>query len=71
MKLTEKQRRDRLEILSYIAERGGTANWSQLHSRGFHYMTVSAMTLAGWLTSPLAYKYEITPTGRAALGGEK
>lgn len=65
--LTKRQLTERLGILDIVLETGGEASWSKLHSRGFHYMTVSAMVLQGWLSSPSAYEYRITPAGRAAL----
>lgn len=66
-KLTKRQVTERLGVLEVVSEMGGEASWSRLHSRGFHYMTVSAMVLQGWLSSPSAYEYRITPAGRAAL----
>ncbi|MCP8895299.1 hypothetical protein KYK29_10165 [Shinella daejeonensis] len=75
MKLTAQQQEARIAILHDMEERfGGKATWSQLHSRGHHYMQVSAAALRGDLRTVMDYHYEITPSGRQALaskGGER
>ena len=68
MKLTERQEVARVAILRDIESRfGGKATWSQLHSRGHHYMQVSAAALRGDIRTIMDYHYEITDAGRAAL----
>jgi len=76
MKLRTRQQEARIAILRDVVDRfGGSATWSQLHSRGHHYMQVSAAALRGDLRTVMDYHYEITPAGRHALatskGGER
>lgn len=68
MKLTARQQEARIAILRDVAERfGGTATWSQLHTRGHHYMQVSSAALRGDLERDDHYHFAITDAGRQAL----
>lgn len=62
--MTKKQIDERLAILAFVVTNGGSAVWSQLHGRGFHYMTVQSMALAGLLRTTLSYTYSLTEAGR-------
>ncbi len=65
--LAPKKQAARIEVLTEVVRLGGNATWSQLHSRGLHYMSVSAAALRGDLREVTSYHYAITDAGRAAL----
>ena len=67
MKLTPAQQSARLAILQEIERRGGSAMWSQLHSKGHHYGQVQATATRGDTKRVEVYCYVLTDAGRAAL----
>lgn len=67
MKLSTRQQEARISILRDVDGFGGRATWKQIHSRGHHYMQVSAAALRGELRTVQAYVYEITASGRTAI----
>ena len=67
VKLTETQQFERRLILEAIVRLGGTARWSQLHSRGLHFMQVHACANRGDTEALGPYEWRITSAGRAAL----
>jgi hypothetical protein len=67
VKLTEAQQFERRLILEAISRLGGTARWSQLHSRGLHFMQVHACANRGDTEALGPYEWRITEDGRRAL----
>ena len=67
MKLTPAQQSARIAILQEIERRGGSAMWSQLHSKGHHYGQVQATATRGDTKRVGVYCYVLTDVGRAAL----
>lgn len=70
-KLTEKQQDARIAILTEIERLGGSAMWSQLHSKGHHFGQVRATVSRGDTIEVGAYCFSLTPAGREALDKAK
>ncbi|WP_067453857.1 hypothetical protein [Devosia elaeis] len=66
-KLTKAQQSARIAILAEIDRLGGSAMWSQLHSKGHHFGQVKATVSRGDTIEVGAYCFSLTPAGRAAL----
>ncbi len=71
VKLTEAQQDARIAILREIERLGGSAMWSQLHSKGHHYGQVMATVTRGDTRLLGAYCFSLLPAGRAALEQEE